>query len=75
MKLFEIWAEGYIVPECHARAMLMGKQEAETFEQACDLFFENNPDKDCYRKIEDGTPIFWGCKLFDNEADARKSFG
>ena len=76
MKVFEIWAEGYIVPECHARAMLMGRQEAETFEQACDLFFENlTENRDCYRKREDGTPVFWGCRLFDNEADARIAYG
>ena len=76
MKTFEIWTEGYVVPECHARAWMIGIQEAETFEQACDLFIERHPEyKKYYRKDKDGNPIIWGCRLFDNEIDARKSFG
>lgn len=76
LKLFEIWIEGYVVPECHAKAEMLGTQEAETFIQACDLFVENHPKyKGSYRKGKDGNPIYWGCRLFDNEIDARKAFG
>lgn len=37
------------------------------------LSLDKNPDG-TYRKW-DGHPTIWACRLFDNEQDARKSFG
>lgn len=58
-----------------SKAWKAGEQEAETFEEACDLYAEKHPRfKDNYRRIGN-TPIWWGCELYDNETDARKTFG
>jgi hypothetical protein len=78
MKEWEIWSEGYLatgmegIPET---AQLMGKFVANSFKEACDKWAATLTDpysKSCY----DGERLmFWACGLFDNEADARKSFG
>lgn len=74
--LYEIWSEGFRVSgETGAKAEKIGEQEANSFEEACDLFVKRNPQyKSCYEK-RNGVPAYWGCRWFNNEADARKSFG
>lgn len=72
-KRFEIWSEGYQCTGEHAGAMLHGTMTAMTFAEACialaqvDKAFRDNFNAD--------NLSFWGCRLFDNEKDARKSFG
>jgi hypothetical protein len=66
---FEIWSEGYVVSGNSSDAMLHGTQKAETFREACKIFFKN----DSYYNATSNT--YWACKLFDNETDARKAFG
>lgn len=73
-KIFEIWCEGYSVtggPD--NKALFLGRGEGETFNQACVNFFSENKNFSDYFNPDKLT--YWGCKLFDNEADARKSFG
>lgn len=74
--LYEIWSEGFRVSgETGSKAYKIGEQKANSFEEACDLFVKRNPQyKDCYEK-RNGVPAYWGCRWFDNEADARKAFG
>ncbi len=72
---YNIWIEGVLdtgMEGCPLPASLLGEVEAETFQEACDkialekrLLGLYNPD---HRTI-------WGCRMFDNEIDARKSFG
>lgn len=66
---FNIWTEGYEVQGNNSPAMYRGKTEAPNFHTACDLFFKDDPH---YDKVN---LTYWGCKLFDNELDARKAFG
>lgn len=77
MKEWEIWSEGYLVSGMEgipATAQLEGKFHAETFSDACKKWAETLPVKE--QKLFNPVYLtFWGCKLFDNEADARKSFG
>jgi hypothetical protein len=42
---------------------------AESFEEACEKMMKNSEYFD--RK----SLTFWGCRLYDNERDARKGFG
>ena len=75
---FQIWSEGYSVTGQYQKAIYHGEFEAETFEQACDKWIETLDEysKQCYTPSKDGSrPMLWGCRLFDNETDARKSFG
>lgn len=77
-KEWEVWSEGYLATGMEgipATAQFHGKFNGETFRDACDKWAETLSDdysKSCY----DGERLtFWACRLFDNEADARKSFG
>ena len=74
--LYEIWTEGFRVSgETGGTAFKVGEQRADSFEEACDLFVKYNPRyQDSYKKVN-GIPSYWACRWFDNEADARKSFG
>ena len=75
MAVHEVWAEGYRASGDSADARLLGRVEAETFADACDTLCtpaewqKQNGNYDRQR----GT--VWGCRLFNNEADARRAFG
>ena len=62
--------EGYSVTGNSDKASLLGEIEAESFQEACDKLVEEKG----YQNLYSGKSI-WGCRLFDNEAYARKSFG
>jgi hypothetical protein len=66
---YQIWSEGYQATGESSGAYKHGELEANNFKEACDNFF--NDDK--YYNSDKLT--YWGCRLFDNEVDARKSFG
>ena len=87
MKEYEIWMEGYSATGEHSPAHLIGKAIGETFEAACKNFEE---PEDGFRidgvkykskgdklKLDEHYPYpsIWACRLYDNEIDARKSFG
>jgi hypothetical protein len=87
MKLFEIWAEGYVATGEHQRAIKLAEAFAETFDDAVKHYMDTTHNHDvnkvtrkrytseeAYQNRRSNWEI-WGCMLFDNEADARKSFG
>jgi len=72
MKIFEIWQEGFLIQGMggqSTRASYIGRFKADTFQEACVKAFGENE----YFSPEHLT--FWGCKLYDNEEEARKAFG
>ena len=69
MKTFEIWSEGYIITGGSGTALLRGKIKADSFKEACDILFGGD------RFYNPKNLTYWGCRLFDNETDARKAFG
>jgi len=69
---YEVWSEGYVVTGNQDTAKLWGTVEAESFQKACDYMFESKNNRKYYRPE---TLEIWGCRLFDNETDARKAFG
>lgn len=88
MPKFDIWSEGFSITGIDGKAQMFAEGvEAETFEKACDLWFNTlgnvTPDyykpahegSDVYGKVIHYRPSFWGCSLYDNEEDARRSFG
>lgn len=87
MKEFEIWSEGYRATGESSDATFHGKFAGETFDDAVNKFNEQCVKKYGKPSAEKGSVLdgrtmkplddwrIWGCKLFDNEADARKSFG
>ena len=71
------WAEGYRATGESGDAPLMYSEPiyAHSFNEAVEILKARDSNPSLFRKSEYGTWSYWGCKLFDNEADARVSFG
>jgi hypothetical protein len=69
MPRFEIWMEGFAATGESAGASSHGEVEAPTFREACVARFKGD------NLFEEKSLTYWGCRLFDNEADARQGFG
>lgn len=73
MKKWPIWIEGYQTTGQQAKAEYKGEFEGDTFAEACKNWAKSlSEPPQCFNKQN---LTYWGCGLFDNEADARKSFG
>lgn len=72
MKEYEVWVEGYCCTGESSGAEFLGKYKAPNFIEACR---EACICKGVPFEVRDDKPISWGCGMFDNEADARKSTG
>jgi len=68
-KRWGVWVEGYSTTGDCDRAQLVGEVQADSFESACKELLSGNS---CF---DPNKLTLWGCKLFDNETDARKAFG
>ena len=68
---FGIWMEGYAATGESAGASFVGESTGEDFKDACQNWYKNNPDP--YYSKENNS--YWGCRLFDNQTDAMKTFG
>lgn len=68
--VFDVWIEGYAATGGSSRALFLGKHAAETFELAC---IEACRAREMPHDPHNNT--VWGCRMFDNEEDARKEFG
>lgn len=84
---FEIWMEGYAATGEQGIAQMIGKGFGSTFDDAVKDYMSKNIEhgieenggnsyisEDAYKKRRSNWNI-WACSLFDNDADARKSFG
>ncbi len=72
---YDIWAEGYACTGERAGASCLGHSKGTSFLEACRNMAEINLDFKKYYDERNGAPCHWGCRLFDNQADAIKSFG
>ena len=81
---YTVWVEGSNDMGNIQPASCLGTIEASSFiEAARELWrkaytpaYEGEPyTADDYFSVRDGVPTIWGCRCFDNEADARESFG
>lgn len=74
MAIFDVWKEGFACTGQIATAELVGRMEADSFKAAVQkLYDELTPAARSDWDLERMT--IWGCRLFDNEADARRGFG
>jgi len=71
-KKYEIWSEGYRVTGGSSGARLHGTEIATSFKEACVKHMDNDEDR---KYFDEDRVIYWGCRLYDNESDARKTFG
>ncbi len=73
MEVYEIWSEGFSATGESGNATFWGDSLGYTFRDACQRYADCYPD---FRKLFDAEQLtWWGCRLFDNEEDARKAFG
>jgi hypothetical protein len=72
MRKYQIWMEGYAATGDHAPAEFCGEYEAESFAEACAAWNKERGESGYFNT---NTLTYWGCRFFDNETDARRSFG
>ena len=70
--MYKIWAEGYRATGESGDATYMGTAEGTSFTEAVKNLFETRSDANF---LNEDCTAFWGCRLFDNKAAARKAFG
>lgn len=75
MELYLIWSEGFAITGNSSTAQLLGKYPAVSFDDAVEMHLQQHPASRAYHTECEGVHTIWGCQLFDNETDARKSFG
>lgn len=69
----QIWSEGFVATGESGTAFHHGDAAGATLQEACDALAARDPK---FRAHYDRTRMtFWGCRLFDNETDARRSYG
>lgn len=71
MRPFEVWMEGYRTTGDGQTARLLGECFASSFDEAVGMVTEGRDDV----RYTGGAWVIYGCRLFDNETDARRSFG
>lgn len=73
----EIWEEGYRATCERVYAQKIFECEAEDFHDAVKQYETANPSVivDYNGDWQNPRYYIWGCRLHDNEIDARKSFG
>lgn len=70
---FEVWIEGYACTGNSGTAEFLSIEEADSFSEACKkALIRNGWDMSYY---DEERNQYWGCRFFDNEIEARKSFG
>lgn len=69
---FDVWMEGYRNSDGVGHAEYLGKINAFTFQEACEKIVCDTYNPIYYDK-ESNT--YWGCRFFETESAARKSFG
>ena len=69
---FQLWQEGFRMKGAENEATYLGEFEGNNFDDACLNWAKQSSSMAHYKNRP---PRFWGCRIFDNEADARKNFG
>ncbi len=79
VNVYQIWVEGFIITGAQACARQLIHEDGtdlwsgETFQIACEkALVACEHELSLYDKRKN---TYWGCRLFDNELEARKSFG
>ena len=73
MKEYQIWSEGFRVMEGSSGAILHGHAKGVDLNDACKNLAKK--DKEFAKNFSADRMAWWGCKIYDNETDARKTFG
>lgn len=72
---FEVWVEGYIATGERGTAQFLGKFPGETFRDAVIAYKDSELDEYTKGLVDINKLSIWGCRLYDNEQDAKRNFG
>lgn len=75
MGKIQLWSEGYACNGQSSGATFHGEFEADDMRGAVKLFKESLTDEYSISCVDIENLNVWGCRFFDNETDAKKSFG
>ena len=70
-----LWVEGFAVTGQRENASMIGTFEAKDLDDAVKQYMEHHKDYVDWDRFGRGRHAIWACEIFDNEKDARKSFG
>lgn len=73
MKKWHVWMEGFEATGNSKPAEYGGEFEGDTFADACENWLKSAGMNE--QLFDKARLTYWGCHLFDNEADARQKFG
>lgn len=82
-KLIPLWVEGYAATGNRGTAQLIGYYKGNNLDEAVQDFINTDYDPESWGDYSPPSRLgghgmyhaLWGCRIFDNEEDARKSFG
>lgn len=72
LREWDIWMEGYSATGEHGTAHKVATVTARTFRSACKKWAAKTDQPSLFNER---SLSYWSCGLYDNEADARKTFG
>lgn len=75
VKHWEVWSEGYAATGESSDATLHGVWPGATFKEAVEAYVGTRPEEERRTYFDVERLTYWACRFFDNEADARKSYG
>lgn len=75
MKKITLWCEGYATTGQSSEAMFCGTYKVNNVKDAIKQYRDTLTDIHSKNCIDIKNESFWGCKFFDNEKKARRSFG
>lgn len=72
-----IWAEGFAATGKSETAWQLNDApiSADSLDDAVLQYSQGSDNRQLFRRRRDGSWTYWGCRLFDNESDARGAFG
>ena len=71
----DLWMEGFRSTGDRSGATFCGTYEVTTPGEAIMQWAKEEPSRLADIDLLSNPATYWGCRFFDNEADARKSFG
>lgn len=76
--MITLWVEGYAATGEHGTAKCLGTWPGDTYEEAVLNWKKaewSSSEWGSFGRSSGGRYDVWGCRIYDNEADARKAFG
>jgi len=74
-KNITLWMEGFAATGESGTAQCLGTYKATNLDDAVRQYMEVRPNSIDWDRFGRGRHAIWSCEIFDNEEEARKSFG